>query len=316
MPSVNYYNQTAPFWDWVASLEDQGQSHPFFRSTNRGEESDNDQQPPNPWTQGWGGFPFGPMPHRGRQGGPRHHHPSPPPPPPPGPMADDLDHDMPPQPADMEHNLHEGPSGPRGPPHFSSEKHPHGPPHRGPGSGPGMKGRCGSGPGRGGLGGRGRGGKAGHHGFPFGGPGPMAGFGALANMFQDQIFGNNDTMEKGTEDINPEVDVFDTTDSFVVHVSLPGAKKEDVGVSWDQEKSELIIGGVIYRPGDEELLKTLALNERKVGAFERKVRLGSRANPAQVDVDAITAKLEDGVLRVDVPKMDSGYVEVKKVDIE
>lgn len=179
-----------------------------------------------------------------------------------------------------------------------------------------MRGRCGA-RGRGGFNrGRGRGGPFGHHGFAFGGPGAMGGFGALANMFQDQIFGNNTATEKNSEDFRPEVDVFDTTDAFVVHVSLPGAKKEDVGVNWDSEKSELSIGGVIYRPGDEELLNTLALDERKVGAFERKVRLGSRANPAQIDIDGITAKLEDGILRVTVPKMDSGYVEVKKVDIE
>jgi HSP20 family protein len=63
-------------------------------------------------------------------------------------------------------------------------------------------------------------------------------------------------------------------------------------------------------------LKTLALNERKVGPFERKIRLGTRANPAQIDADGISAKLEDGVLRVEVPKMDSGFVEVRKVDIE
>jgi HSP20 family protein len=102
----------------------------------------------------------------------------------------------------------------------------------------------------------------------------------------------------------------------VVHVSLPGAKKEDVGVNWDAEKSELSIAGVVYRIGDEEFLKTLAMGERKVGPFERKVRLGTRANPAQVDADMITAKLEDGVLRVEVPKLDRDFVEVRKVDIQ
>jgi len=58
------------------------------------------------------------------------------------------------------------------------------------------------------------------------------------------------------------------------------------------------------------------MDERKVGAFERKVRLGSLANPAQVDVDGISAKLEDGILRVEIPKQDKDYVEVKMVDIE
>lgn len=103
----------------------------------------------------------------------------------------------------------------------------------------------------------------------------------------------------------------------MIHISLPGAKKEDVGVNWDTEKSELAIAGVIYRPGDEDFLKTLAMNERKVGPFERKIRLGTRANPAQIDAEGITAKLEDGVLRVEVPKLgDTGFVEVRKVDIE
>jgi len=101
-----------------------------------------------------------------------------------------------------------------------------------------------------------------------------------------------------------------------VHISLPGAKKDDVGIHWDAEKSELAVAGVVYRPGDEELLQTLALDERKVGAFDRKVRLGSRANPAQIDVDHISAKLEEGILRIEVPKIDKDYVEIKKVDIE
>ena len=43
---------------------------------------------------------------------------------------------------------------------------------------------------------------------------------------------------------------------------------------------------------------------------------GSRANPAQVDADSITAKLEDGILVIEVPKLDKDYVEIKKVDIE
>ena len=140
----------------------------------------------------------------------------------------------------------------------------------------------------------------------------------LFNQFTDSHPSNTTNATKATEadDYTPDADIFDTESAYVVHVSLPGAKKEDVGVNWDAEKSELSIAGVIYRPGDEEFLKTLALNERKVGAFERKIRLGTRANPASVDADGITAKLEDGVLRVEVPKLDSGYVEIRKVDIE
>ncbi|KAK1810263.1 hypothetical protein LTR12_015370 [Friedmanniomyces endolithicus] len=319
--NFSYYQQSAPFWDWVASLEDQGNNHPFFARGNQQSQaqgSDNGQQHPNPWANGWAGFPFGPMPHRSRHGshgshgrhhpGPRHEHKAPPAPP--------ADHDTSDGTTEKERDPEAGSSDPQAPPPPSSDA--------------GSRKRSKS---------------------------PLLGVTAhvmatalvlgttarvmatalalevaeaeaevvsvaLADaMFQSQLFGDNtepnNTKETDakTEDFKPEVDVFDTTDSYVVHISLPGAKKEDVGVNWDAEKSELSIAGVVYRPGDEELLKTLALDERKVGVFDRKVRLGSRANPAQVDVDGISAKMEDGVLRVDVPKQDAEYVEIKKVDI-
>ncbi|KAJ5791887.1 uncharacterized protein N7518_008898 [Penicillium psychrosexuale] len=115
----------------------------------------------------------------------------------------------------------------------------------------------------------------------------------------------------------PEVDVFDTPEAFVIHVALPGTKREDVEVNWDPKTVEVSISGVINRPGPEDLVKTIALDERKVGAFERKVRLGSRANPPKVDGDAISAKLEDGVLVIEVPKTEpDDDAEVKRVEVE
>lgn len=104
-----------------------------------------------------------------------------------------------------------------------------------------------------------------------------------------------------------------------MHISLAGAKKEDVNVDWDAEKSELVVSGVIYRPGDEEFLKTLALDERKVGAFERKVKLGSSSShsPIVIEVERISAKMEDGVLRVTLPKQEKDdFVEVHHVDVD
>ena len=150
-------------------------------------------------------------------------------------------------------------------------------------------------------------------------------FGELTEFFKSQLYGDNgeayetqdSKVDNASSDFEPLVDVFDTEPAFVVHVSLAGANKEkdDIAVNWDHGKSELNISGVIYRPGDEQFLQTLALDERQQGAFSRKIRLGSRAHPAQVDADGITAKLEDGVLRINVPKEDKDYVEVKNVDI-
>lgn len=146
--------------------------------------------------------------------------------------------------------------------------------------------------------------------------GPHFGMHPWAQFISTQLGAQSGSDSDNSKDFHPPVDVFNSESSFHVHVSLPGAKKEDVGVNYDADKSELSIAGVIHRPGDEEFLKTLDMGERKVGVFDRKVRLGTERHPAEVDADAITAKLEDGVLRVEIPKVEKDYVEVKKVDIE
>ena len=64
MPNVRYYNQTAPFWDWVANFE-QGPNHPAFGGGNR--ESEANESNDNPWNQ----WPFQPFQQRGGRHGPR-----------------------------------------------------------------------------------------------------------------------------------------------------------------------------------------------------------------------------------------------------
>jgi HSP20 family protein len=305
-PSVRYYNSSAPFWDFVASLEEQGSDHPMFgaaHNENNGNENRAEAPPVNT-------FPFaGPWGIWGRPDQARefpHHGPPQGPPPEAGP-----DGNHPPPPFNEKEDAPE-----------SSETAEKSEPNQGEPSGP----RCGP---RGHHGPRGpwgrRGGRCGAGRDRFGGfGGPAAfgqsGIGALLELFQSQMTpgGGEGARARtdGNEDFEPEADVFDTEGAFIIHVSLAGAKKEDLGVSWDADKSELTISGVVHRPGDEDFLKTLSLDERKIGAFMRKIRLGSRANPAQIDVDAITAKLDDGILTVTVPKEDKDWTEVKKVDVE
>lgn len=116
----------------------------------------------------------------------------------------------------------------------------------------------------------------------------------------------------------PPIDVFTTENAYVLHIALPGAKKEDVGVHWDAEKGTLNVAGVVYRQGDEKFLESLTQKERKVGAFERAVKLPLDAeDKSEIDGDGITAKLEDGVLVVNIPKVEKeeSWTEVKRVDI-
>lgn len=148
---------------------------------------------------------------------------------------------------------------------------------------------------------------------------------ALADAFAPGLFagaaghrGAQASAEDGT--FSPEIDVFDTPSAYIVHASLPGAKKPDLSITYSAARSSVNISGVVTRPGvDEDLMSTLALDERKVGAFERNVRLDENV---KIDEDGISAKLEDGVLRVTVPKVildeeeEEEYVDVKNVELE
>jgi HSP20 family protein len=123
------------------------------------------------------------------------------------------------------------------------------------------------------------------------------------------------------ETIVPPMDVFNGSEAWTIHMALPGAKKEDIAVNWDPDRSHLAVSGVIYRPGDEEFLANLVNAERKVGMFERKITLplppqDETAEKEEVDDERITAKMEDGILIIVVPKLERDWTEVRKVDIE
>ncbi|KAJ5292021.1 hypothetical protein N7478_001272 [Penicillium angulare] len=193
-----------------------------------------------------------------------------------------------------------GHGGPHGPHAFGfGHPHPHAHPYHMSGAGSEFHGK---GHHKGGRHGHGHGmwhGK--HHGPGF--PGAMRHHHAIQHMLWP--FGSPFSGPQNTFHFTPAVDVFDTSDNYIVHVSLPGAKKSDLNLQYDPEESVLRLSGIVHRPGmNEELHQTLAMEERsqEIGAFERVVRLGTPYVPASVLVDRISANLEDGVLVVTIPK--------------
>jgi len=109
------------------------------------------------------------------------------------------------------------------------------------------------------------------------------------------------------EDFKPAADLFTSPEAYTVHLSLPGAKREDIAVVYDPAKSELAVTGIVHRAGDEEFLATLSSGFRErdseTGVFERRIRFGNRRWRADVNENAIAAKLEDGVLVIVVPRI-------------
>lgn len=92
----------------------------------------------------------------------------------------------------------------------------------------------------------------------------------------------------------PALDLSETEDAFMVEAAVPGLKPEDLEVT--VENNLLTIKGEIKHEA-EETKRNYHRVERRYGAFQRQVTL-----PRTVKADAIKASLNNGVLRLEIPK--------------
>jgi HSP20 family protein len=92
----------------------------------------------------------------------------------------------------------------------------------------------------------------------------------------------------------PALDIAERADAYLVAVELPGVKLDDLEITL--EDGLLTIQGERHYVNDssEEQFHRV---ERSSGAFRRSITL-----PAHVMTDAVEASMEDGVLRILVPK--------------
>ena len=104
------------------------------------------------------------------------------------------------------------------------------------------------------------------------------------------------------------MDVFETENSVVLKVAVPGVKPEDLDVT--------ITGDVLTIKGEfkEELQpdnskRHYIRQERRYGAFTRTLTL-----PAAVDANSITATFENGVLTLEMPKKENVRPKTVKIN--
>ena len=93
------------------------------------------------------------------------------------------------------------------------------------------------------------------------------------------------------------VDVIHKADSFTVEASLPGLSAEEIDVTVDD--GVLRIGA--KSSDDTQDLGSYVIRERRTGKFYRAIRI-----PDGVDIEGATTSYKDGVLRVELPKNESG----------
>ena len=94
-------------------------------------------------------------------------------------------------------------------------------------------------------------------------------------------------------EVAPAVDIYENDDEVLLVADLPGVEKDSLNIHF--QKGELTIGG--RRP---EPQATPLLNEFRVADYRR-----SFVVPQGIDADAISAELNQGLLRVHLPKQAS-----------
>jgi HSP20 family protein len=104
----------------------------------------------------------------------------------------------------------------------------------------------------------------------------------------------------------PLADVSENDNAYLVHVELPGVRKDQIDVQ--MQDRELVISGEIKETENGRRHRST----RRTGRFEYRTYL-----PGDVKADRVSAQLADGVLTVTVPKSEAAKprrIEVKASD--
>ena len=103
------------------------------------------------------------------------------------------------------------------------------------------------------------------------------------------------------------MDVEDAGDKYVITAELPGVKKDQVDIELNEGRLSI---SVDKKESDEQKDKNYLQKETSEWQATRGVYLKDAAN------EGISAKMDGGVLTVDVPKQEEKRANVTKITIE
>ena len=94
---------------------------------------------------------------------------------------------------------------------------------------------------------------------------------------------------------SPSVDIFENDNAITVLADMPGVKAQDLKI--DLRESVLTLTGRVTAPDSAK--ESDVLREYQTGTFYRRFTLSETIDQAKID-----AKLTDGVLRLELPKVE------------
>lgn len=108
----------------------------------------------------------------------------------------------------------------------------------------------------------------------------------------------------------PDADFVEEPNQYVLKVDLPGMQKDQINIQ--ANKTDLTISGERKTERQYKSEKDgIQQWERSSGSFNRSISL-----PADANSDAVSAKYENGVLEVTIPKLTPEKTQAKKVKIQ
>lgn len=131
----------------------------------------------------------------------------------------------------------------------------------------------------------------------------------LPSIFND--FLDNDWMVKANATA-PAINVIESDKEYKVELAVPGMKKEDFDIHINEENDLVISMEKKEEKKDEDKDKRYLRREFSYTKFKQTLIL-----PDDVDKDKIDAKVEDGVLNIELPKRlpEEANKAAKKIDV-
>lgn len=127
----------------------------------------------------------------------------------------------------------------------------------------------------------------------------------FADSFLDDFF---KPLATQTGEKAPAIDVHETDQAYVINVDLPGINKDDIEVSL--KNGMLTIKAEVKHEDKEEKDGKIIRQERHVGHYMRQLSVGS-----DIKGDAISANFDNGVLRLELPKLPEPPSDHQQIEI-
>ncbi len=127
----------------------------------------------------------------------------------------------------------------------------------------------------------------------------------IDRLFDDVLRTSSDDEAPATLMWTPRVDISETEDRYVLKMDLPGLSKEGVAVKL--QGNTLTVSGE-RREEREKDVGSVHRMERTYGRFYRAFTLPQASDPQKIE-----ARMEDGVLTVEVPKRED--LKPRKIEV-